>query len=108
MSEEKKRRRVQHWNTRRVTDFYPQYGEGRDAVTAVSAVRGTQFQRVYARYNLSTTETRDSGMGPMFDETRYGYPQPIHAKKQNSPQETENYWEKFKRKKKKIRINFNT
>ena len=73
-SSQKKRRIVEIWNSRRVTMFYPQYGEGRDRVTPVSAVRSSPFQEVIARYNLSSTSTRDEGVGPMFEETVYDRP----------------------------------
>lgn len=89
MENEKKRRRYEiDWNSRYTTTFYPQYGEGRDKVTAVSAVRPTRFQQVIPRYNLSATETRDQGVGPVFEEVAYNHPmEPKHPTKiKKSPQ----------------------
>jgi hypothetical protein len=50
----------------RLTNFYPLYGAANDQVDRVVPVRPVQFQRVIPRYRLSTSETRDQGVGPMF------------------------------------------
>jgi len=39
-----------------------------DQVDPVLKVQPVQFQRVLPRYRLSTSETRDLGVGPMFTE----------------------------------------
>ena len=49
------------------TNFYPRYGAANDQVDPVLAVHPVYFQRVIPRYRLSTSETRDLGVGPMFD-----------------------------------------
>ena len=49
------------------TNFYPWYGAANDQVDPVLAVHPIYFQRVIPRYRLSTSETRDLGVGPMFD-----------------------------------------
>jgi len=49
------------------TNFYPRYGAANDQVDPVLAVHPIYFQRVIPRYRLSTSETRDLGVGPMFD-----------------------------------------
>ena len=50
------------------------YGEGKDVVTPVLSVRPAAFQEVIPRYNLSATETRDQGVGPVFEEVAYHPP----------------------------------
>jgi len=50
----------------RLTNFYPLYGAANDQVDRVLRVQPVQFQRVIPRYWLSTSETRDQGLGPMF------------------------------------------
>ena len=50
----------------RLTNFYPLYGADNDQVDPVLRVQPVQFQRVIPRYRLSTSETRDQGVGPMF------------------------------------------
>ena len=54
------------------TNFYPAYVDNnRDKVTPTSAIFRTEFQKVFPRYDLSMTETRDKGTGPTFLETAY-------------------------------------
>ena len=54
------------------TNFYPRYGAANDQVDPVLAVHPVYFQRVIPRYRLSTSETRDLGVGPMFDASVTG------------------------------------
>ena len=49
-----------------LTNFYPLYGAANDQVDPVLRVQPVLFQRVLPRYRLSTRETRDQGLGPMF------------------------------------------
>ena len=49
-----------------LTNFYPLYGGANDQVDPVLPVRRVFFQRVIPRYRLSTSETRDEGLGPDF------------------------------------------
>ena len=57
------------------TNFYPRYGAANDQVDRILAIHPIYFQRVIPRYRLSTSETRDLGVGPVFDaavlKTRY-------------------------------------
>jgi hypothetical protein len=62
------RRRSAHMEAARLTNFYPLYDGANDQVDRVSPVRRTIFQRVIPRYELSTSETRDEGVGPTFIE----------------------------------------
>jgi hypothetical protein len=55
-------------NSLRYTNFYPLYNQANDQVDPVLRVQPVQFQRVIPRYRLSTSETRDLGVGPMFTE----------------------------------------
>jgi hypothetical protein len=55
-------------NSLRYTNFYPLYNGANDQVDPVLRVQPVQFQRVLPRYRLSTSETRDLGVGPMFTE----------------------------------------
>jgi hypothetical protein len=55
-------------NTMRYTNFYPLYGGANDQVDPVSRVQPVLFQGVIPSYRLSTSETRDLGVGPMFKE----------------------------------------
>ena len=52
----------------RHTNFYPRYNEANDQVDRVSKIQPITFQRIIPKYRLSTSETRDAGTGPMFDE----------------------------------------
>jgi hypothetical protein len=54
-----------------LTNFYPAYDGANDQVDPVLPVRKTIFQRVIPRYRLSTSETRDEGLGPAFVESAY-------------------------------------
>ena len=49
-----------------LTNFYPLYDGANDQVDPVTSVRRVFFQRVIPRYRLSTSETRDEGLGPDF------------------------------------------
>jgi|GEM_PF-2787092 len=55
-------------NPLRYTNFYPLYNGANDQVDPVLPVQPVQFQRVLPRYRLSTSETRDLGVGPAFTE----------------------------------------
>jgi len=55
-------------NSLRYTNFYPLYDGANDQVDPVLRVQPVLFQRVIPRYRLSTSETRDLGVGPMFTE----------------------------------------
>ena len=50
-----------------LTNFYPRYGAANDQVDRILEVHPIYFQRIIPRYRLSTSETRDLGVGPMFD-----------------------------------------
>jgi len=102
-SDKKKRNLVDHWNSRRVTTFYPQYGEGRDVVEAIRPVYVTQFQQVIPRYNLSATDTRDDGVGPTFEEVPYDRP---FYRRKKKPTQTLARKPSKKHRKQKIRIDF--
>ena len=52
----------------RLTNFYPLYDAANDQVDRIVPVRRTIFQRIIPRYELSTSETRDQGLGPNFIE----------------------------------------
>ena len=52
----------------RISNFYPLYGSDNDQVDRVSAVKPPTFQKIIPRYRLSTSETRDQGTGPVFEE----------------------------------------
>lgn len=71
MAEAEARMRVAAIGTtrvRRLTNFYPRYDDANDQVDPVSRVEPVVFQRIEPRYRLSTSETRDSGLGPAFIE----------------------------------------
>lgn len=55
------------WPTR----FYPQYTSGLDYVSYVSPVERVAFQKVLPRYMLSTSQTRDTGLGPLLERIQY-------------------------------------
>ncbi len=78
MTAEVKKRRINWYRSESVTNFYPQYsadeGVRRDLVSPIAPVQPTEFQRVEPRYQLSMSETRDTGLGPMFLETEYPTP----------------------------------
>lgn len=59
---------------RTITHFHPLYGEGRDWVTPVESIIRTRFQEVIPYYNLSSTDTRDDGLGPIIEEQSGTFP----------------------------------
>jgi len=61
-------RRTATVHAAKLTNFYPLYDAANDQVDRVLPVRRTIFQRVLPRYELSTSETRDEGLGPTFIE----------------------------------------
>ena len=73
----KKKRKQTPWHRLEgTTNFYPQYLDGaRDRVTPIAPVQPSEFQRVEPRYQLSMSETRDTGLGPMFMEVEYPTPE---------------------------------
>jgi len=73
----KKKRKQTPWHRLEgTTNFYPQYLDGaRDRVTPIAPIQPNEFQRVEPRYQLSMSETRDTGLGPMFLEVEYPTPE---------------------------------
>jgi hypothetical protein len=58
----------------RPTFFYPTYRTGLDLVNRVLRTQPVFFQRVFPRYDLSATLTRDTGLGPLIEKLpRYKY-----------------------------------
>ena len=53
----------------RPTRFYPHTGD--DAISPVGRIRPTQLQRILPNYELSTEETRESGLGPALERGIY-------------------------------------
>ena len=51
------------------TRFYPHTGD--DSISPVGRVRSVQFQKVLPSYELSTEETRESGLGPALERRSY-------------------------------------
>jgi hypothetical protein len=49
------------------TNFYPSYSAANDQVDPILRIHPIYFQRVIPRYRISTSETRDLGVGPVFD-----------------------------------------
>ena len=64
-----------NWMARYTTNFHPQYSDGgHDRVTAIVSTRPTGFQKVLPNYDMSMSETRNTGLGPMFNEPPYQRP----------------------------------
>lgn len=51
------------------TRFYPHTGD--DAIAPIGRVRPAQLQRVLPSYELSTEETRETGLGPILERGVY-------------------------------------
>jgi hypothetical protein len=67
------------WPTR----FYPQYTSGLDYVSSVSPVERVAFQKVLPRYMLSTSQTRDTGLGPLLERIQYSsHPEEVEVEKE--------------------------
>ncbi|MGK5092217.1 hypothetical protein WDW89_09450 [Deltaproteobacteria bacterium TL4] len=105
MSANQKKGQPLHWDIQGTTNFYPLYGEGRDVVEPVLPVHRTNFQEIVPRYRLSSTETRDQGVGPVFDEVAYRPSTNFH-RASNSPQKRQTRSKKPEKRKRKIRIDF--
>ena len=43
------------------------YDFDRDQVNPVSSIRSIKLQRIIPRYELSTSDTRDEGVGPVYE-----------------------------------------
>lgn len=65
------------------TNFYPTYDGANDQVDRVTPVRRAFFQRVIPRYQISTSETRDEGVGPAFFDS--GTTRPLRERRPDSP-----------------------
>jgi hypothetical protein len=69
------------WPTR----FYPQYTSGLDYVSYVSPVEPVAFQKVLPRYMLSTSQTRDAGLGPSLERVAYAsYVEEVEAEAEST------------------------
>jgi hypothetical protein len=64
-------RNIYHPYLLRPTVFYPRYTSGYDYVSYVSPVESVAFQKVLPRYRLSSSQTRDTGLGPFFEKIAY-------------------------------------
>lgn len=51
-----------------MSGFYPLYDGANDQVDPVAPVARAAFQQIIPRYELSSSETRDTGLGPAFYE----------------------------------------
>lgn len=78
------------------TNFYPSYDSDNDQVDPVSSISKTFFQPIIPNYEISTSETRDQGLGPALEMIDLG---PLNTKqrdikksipKQHSPQDKKN------------------
>lgn len=49
-----------------MTGFYPLYDGDEDQVDRIARISSVAFQRVIPRYRLSSSATRDTGLGPAF------------------------------------------
>ena len=54
------------YDTVPMTGFYPLYDGDEDQVDRVAPISSIAFQRVIPRYRLSSSATRDTGLGPAF------------------------------------------
>jgi hypothetical protein len=63
-----KSRSIERARAAGITNFYPLYDEAHDQVDSVLKIQPVRFQRILPRYRLSTSDTRNQGTGPMFDE----------------------------------------
>jgi len=111
MNKEKIRRKARWKRVAATTNFYPTYLDGnKDKVTPTAATFKTKFQTVIPRYNLSMTETRNEGTGPIFLETEYQppslRPNTIKKTKENKSYKSEPIFKLPRHKKKKIRTDF--
>ena len=111
MNKEKILRKARWKRLEATTNFYPTYVDGnKDRVTPAAATFTTQFQTVIPRYNLSMTETRNEGSGPIFLETEYQptslRPKTMRKSKKHASYKTEPIFKLPRHKKKKIRIDF--
>ena len=111
MSKEKIRRKVKWKRLEATTNFYPTYVDGnKDKVTPTAATFTTQFQTVIPRYNLSMTDTRNEGTGPIFLETEYQptslRPKILKKTKEHASYKSDSISKLPRHKKKKIRTDF--
>lgn len=68
MKDPKKKRRILDWDLRSPTNFYPQYGDGRDRIKPIRAIQSSLLQPVTPQYDLSESDTRDEGVGPLVND----------------------------------------
>ena len=77
---------------RKATTFYP-HGDEDGTLGPVTPVVPVQFQPIIPRYDLSTSETREAGVGPAFDSAPYfadaepGFPLPDRVAEERANEE---------------------
>ncbi|MFW5826842.1 MAG: hypothetical protein ACOCU4_02055 [Alkalispirochaeta sp.] len=59
-------RGTSRFDTVPMTGFYPLYDGDEDQVDRIAPISRIAFQRVIPRYRLSSSATRDTGLGPAF------------------------------------------
>ncbi len=52
------------WYTYPITNFYPGYSNSVGRLDRIAPISSVRMQRVLPRYNMSTEQTRTSGLGP--------------------------------------------
>ncbi len=57
------RRRASFW-TYPITNFYPGYGDSDGRLDRIEPIAAVSMQRILPRYDLSTSRTRTTGLGP--------------------------------------------
>ncbi len=59
-----RRRSRRRWYTYPITNFYPGYSNSVGRLDRIAPISSVRMQRVLPRYNMSTEQTRTSGLGP--------------------------------------------
>ncbi len=62
------RRRPSFW-TYPISNFYPGYGDSDGRLERIEPISAVSMQRILPRYDLSTSRTRTTGLGPALIET---------------------------------------
>ncbi|MFP4508663.1 MAG: hypothetical protein ACLFNQ_00890 [Spirochaetaceae bacterium] len=73
-----RRRRPSFW-TYPVSNFYPGYGDGDGRLDRIEPIAAVSMQRILPRYDLSSSRTRTSGLGPALIEGPGFAPAAVHG-----------------------------
>ncbi|TVQ27243.1 MAG: hypothetical protein EA383_03070 [Spirochaetaceae bacterium] len=86
------RRRASFW-TYPISNFYPGYGDSDGRLERIEPISAVSMQRILPRYDLSTSRTRTTGLGPALIETPVFFQNRVNTERRAAEDESEAYFE---------------